>query len=307
MCSTTRIDGPGRRRARASASPTSRVPGRVELARSARRGPGRPGRSASSEASATSCAWPPDRRAGSRSASASIRRRRERLLDALDDLGDAAARGSSARRRPPRRPWRPPRRAAWPGSGRAIPHALRPARAIGERGRRRSPSISDRPVERAADRCRARARTRPGRASSCRPRSAPASPTTSPSGSDEVDVVERRAARPGVAIADAPQRKHQRHGQPARRRTPTTTSATRPGRDQQRQRTSALDAGVRRRPQQRPAAGPGEAARLERHRPLLDLGRASRGSPARRAAATPRDRAPDAALRVERRAPAGRR
>ena len=94
---------------------------------------------------------------------------------------------------------------------------------------------------------------------------APTSPTTAPSRQIEVDVEQGGSRRAGIPIADAGQ--GEGHDQtPVTRTTMRPTSSRRSA-----QRTRRLDARVGRPPEQRPAAGSGEATGLEGHRALLDL------------------------------------
>ena len=88
-----------------------------------------------------------------------------------DHLESIAGPGSAPRTRPPRRPCRPPATAASAGFWKQMP--TRAASSCIGRSAMSSPSISTRPVERAADRSRRQAAERPGTASSCPPRSRP--------------------------------------------------------------------------------------------------------------------------------------
>ena len=172
LCSTTRIAVRLSPQGARSASPTSRVPsGSSWLVGSSRmRWRGRIARIA---ASATSWAWPPDSRAGSRSASSSIasvarpaRRGRSRR--------PAGGRGSSAPRPAPRRPSRPSPRAASRGFWKRMPQ--RSASSCGPLStvsRHRS-SPTRRAVRRSTT---APARRRPGRAWTCRLSFGPTTPT----------------------------------------------------------------------------------------------------------------------------------
>ena len=230
---------------------------------SARRGRGTPGAAPGPTASATSCAWPPDSRSGSRSASEPMASAPQRRVDARRRPRRAAGPGCAARTRPP------PRRSAlvpdsWvDGFWNRIPQ--RCASSCGSQRRRSSrPSIDDRALQLAADRRRREPRGDEAEASTCRRRWRRRRPAPGRARRSRVDAVERRRW-PRRRIGSARRAATRRHG-----------------------RNSS--AAAYRRGSRRPRAT--QRARSQRSDPLAPASRESAG--ARCADRAPRSRAPRA-------------
>ena len=295
FCSATRMQAPSAAR-RAIASATSRVPAGSSCAvgSSSTRCSGR---MASSPAIATSCCWPPDSRRGSRSASASMRSASSGVPGSLDAPRRAAAPRFIGPKATSSKTvsatcdscvagfWKPmPMRSAEPMHRPGVdvlavqrdrargcwPPTVRGARPLATRHSVVLPA-SDGPgqadhlaVAAARGRCRAATGASRRRSGSRRPSSASVT------------------ARSPTTRAD--DERHQ----------PSTSRPSERARSRRR---------VGGRPQQRAAAGSGEAARLEGHRALLDLGDRAEDDRAddRHDAA---HAAPDASPRCRARAPA---